>query len=61
MSGILPVCLRNNLSRNNLSENILPYGDRQVGQDFADFMKFMQTTFASILLLISLFVLECFI
>ena len=24
--------------RNNLSENLLPYGDRDVGQDFADFV-----------------------
>ena len=33
MSEISPVCLRN-----NLSENLLPYGDREVGQDFADFV-----------------------
>ena len=33
MSGISPVCLRN-----NLSENILPYGDCQVGESFADFV-----------------------
>ena len=33
VSEILPVCLRN-----NLSENLLPYGDREVGQDFADFV-----------------------
>lgn len=57
MSEISPVCLRN-----NLSENLLPYGDREVGQDFADFVyEIMQATFASILLLILLFVLECFI
>lgn len=33
MSEISPVCLRN-----NLSENLFPYGDREVGQDFADFV-----------------------
>ena len=33
VSEIPPVCLRN-----NLSENLLPYGDREVGQDFADFV-----------------------
>ena len=33
MSEISPVFLRN-----NLSEDLLPYGDREVGQDFADFV-----------------------
>ena len=33
MSEISPVSLRN-----NLSENLLPYGDREVGQDFANFV-----------------------
>ena len=33
MSEISPVSLRNNLSK-----NLLPYGDREVGQDFADFV-----------------------
>ena len=33
MSEISPVCLTN-----NLSENLLTYGDREVGQDFADFV-----------------------
>ena len=57
MGEFSPACLRN-----NLAENLLPYGDREVGQDFADFVYGIYADdSASILLLILLFVLGCFI